>query len=520
MRAAVAFALAAALIAILTAAIFLLRAGAADSTAWPVTWELQNSDNGVLFQYVQDMVTGRSLDWSFSPQVYVFPEVPISLLAYALAGGTVQAYFLFVAALNNAVLFLGLYLVVRLLHPVESNASWLGRAGIATFPLLLLPLLGTSWLQSYHLAPTYYFGMYLLLIAGPSYFLVRSTRSRILLGAAIVLTAASNPLALVFCVPPLAIVLVVRGLRRGWRSTRRPATASAILLVAALAVRLVFFSGLQGTSPLAYIDADVFVGRVNDLGPHFELLMTDATTRAILVLGAVSAVACFAFAVFGVARYLRADVSEIPSDRSLVGLYFGMVPLVGLAGTVVLMITHYLYAWPVLIAPMVFVLLAVPRAWVARAVPIGAAVLVGAALTTGAMQNLPAAGSYFAFRGAETQCLDEKLPAGVDLGYSTFSDARRLSLSSTRPFRLIQLTADAQPSYWLTNRSYAKTEGGQFFYVNEHGDEEALDVPLLIDLFGEADSTFACDPGQTVLVYTDPAKLAAIAAYYRENLGT
>lgn len=507
-------------IAALTALIFLVRAGGTDSTAWPVTWELENSDNGVLFQYVQDIATGRSLDWSFSPQVYVFPEVPISVLAYALAGGGVQAYFLFVAAINNAVLFLGLYLLVRLLYPEESNGSWLGRAAIATLPLLLLPLLGTSWLQSYHLAPTYYFGMYLLLLAAPSFYLVRTVRSRILLGAAIVLTAASNPLALVFCVPPLALVLIVRGLKRGWRSTRRTAAYSGILLGAALVVRVVFFSRLQGTSPLAYIDYEVFLVRVRELGPHFEFMLEDATTRVILVIGALCAVGCLAFAVVGALRYLRADRSAIPSDRTLVGLYFGFVPLAGLAATVVLLITHYLYAWLVLIAPMVFVLLAVPRGWVPRLVPAGAAALVIAGLLSGGAPHISASGAYFAYRSPETQCLDEKLPVGVDLGYSTFSDARRLSLTSERPFRLMQLKSDGEPSYWLTNRSYLKTQGGSFFYVNENGGEPTLDAQALTRRFGDADSTFSCDIGQTVLVYTDPAKLTAIATYYRENLGT
>ncbi|WP_375383863.1 hypothetical protein [uncultured Microbacterium sp.] len=497
-----------------------MRASGDAATAWPLSWELQNSDNGVLFQYVHDMMTGRSLDWSFSPQVYVFPEVPISIIAYALAGGGVQAYFVFVAAINNAVLFLGVSLLVRLIYPAEGHSSWLSRAAIASFPLLLLPLLGTSWLQSYHLAPTYYFGMYLLVLAAPSFYLVRTTRSRVLLGAAIVLTAASNPLALVFCVPPLALVLVLRGVKNGFRSTWRPAAMSAALLIAALAVRVVFFSRLQGTSPLDYIDYEGFLLRLRDLGPHFALMAADETTRNVLILGALCAVACLVFAIVGSVRYLRADRAAIPSDRTLVGLYFGLVPLAGLAGTAILLITHYLYAWLVLIAPLVFALLAVPRAWVPRLVPVGAATLAVAALMTGAVPNLASSGAYFAARSSETQCLDAKLPAGVEVGYSTFSDARRLSLTSERPFRLIQITADAQPSYWLTNRTYAKTEGGQFFYVNEQGDEPAIDTALVTSLFGAADSGFSCGSGQSVLVYSEPDKLAAIKKYYNENPGT
>ena len=69
-------------------------------------WELRSSDNGPLFQFLQDVVAGRPLDWSFSPQVFVFPELPISAIAFAVTGGSIYGYYLVVAMLNNALLFL------------------------------------------------------------------------------------------------------------------------------------------------------------------------------------------------------------------------------------------------------------------------------------------------------------------------------------------------------------------------------------------------------------------------------
>ena len=72
----------------LTALVFLIRAGGdpADAATWPITWELRSSDNGPLFQFMQDVVAGRALDWSFSPQVFVFPELPLSAVAFAVSG--------------------------------------------------------------------------------------------------------------------------------------------------------------------------------------------------------------------------------------------------------------------------------------------------------------------------------------------------------------------------------------------------------------------------------------------------
>ncbi len=76
---------AALLIAAVTALFFLMRAGDSGATNWPETFELRSSDNGVLFQFSQDVFSGRALDWRFSPQVYVFPKIPDSLLEYLLA---------------------------------------------------------------------------------------------------------------------------------------------------------------------------------------------------------------------------------------------------------------------------------------------------------------------------------------------------------------------------------------------------------------------------------------------------
>lgn len=497
--------------AALTAAVFLVRAGDPGQANWPVTWELRSSDNGVLFQVMQDLFAGRQLDWSFSPQVYVFPELPISFVAYLLAGGGLYGYYLLVAVVNNCLLFLAVVMVLRLLFQGERMPSILARAGIASVPLLLFPLIGTSWLVSYPLAPTYYFGMYLMVFAAPALFLAKTRWRRLLLAVAIGLTAASNPLALVFSTPAFALVLLVLGLRRGFRSTLRPAGAVLAILFAALAVRLLLFAPLQGTSPLSYVDPQVFAGRFAALGPYFDSLAHDPSMRVILVLGAILAVVCLVGAVGAAVRYFRrADVAD---PRLLVAVYFGLVPLVGLAATLALMITHYLYFWLVLIAPFVFVLSALPKGWAQRGLPVAAAIFVTVGLVTGAVPNLANGDRFFGYRSPETRCLDSGLPDGA-VGYATFSDARRVSLTSARGIRLIQLTSDGEPSYWLTNRSYARSDPGTFFYINEHGDEPAIDTGFVIRAFGEPDSSFSCGDGQTVLVYDAQRKLAAIARHY------
>jgi hypothetical protein len=505
-------ALAALAIAGIAALIFLIRAGDPGLTNWPENFELRSSDNGVLFQFAQDVFKARALDWSFSPQVFVFPEIPISLVAYLLAGGTVQLYYLFVASINAALLFLGLFAVIRYLYPCESLVGRLLRAGVAMFPILLLPLLGTTWLFEYPLAPTYYFGMYLMILVAPILFFGCARWVRIALGIGIALTAASNPLALVFTVPALVCVLVVRGFAGGFRSTRRPAVWAGAAVVLAILIRVIFFGRLQGASPFSYVSSSIFSGRVSVDVSYLRSLLTNPITATVLVLGGFLLLTGLAVALTVGVRMIRGTLPNraVPAAT----IYFALVPITGLAGTAILLITDYLYLWPVVVLPLVLVLLPLPRKWVPWAAVIAAVGLLVAGGVTGAAQNLPRAGSYFSYRSAETRCLDAKLPAGMTVGYATFSDARRIELTSDRGVRLVQLKSSGVRAYWLTNRDYARDNVGRFFYINANGDEPPISVSYLEHRFGLPDSSFTCAPGEKVLIYTQPSKLAKIKARY------
>ena len=496
----------------ITALIFLIRAGDPGATNWPIHFDLRSSDNGVLFQFAQDVFRGRALDWSFSPQVFVFPEIPISLMAYLLAAGTVQLYFLFVAVINGMLLFLALLAVLRYLYPTDSLARRIARAGVAASPLLLLALLGSTWLFEYQFAPTYYFGMYLMILVAPILFFSCGRPVKIALGLGIALTAASNPLALVFTVPALVCVLIVRAAAGGARSVRRPALWASAFIILALLVRVLFLGRLQGASPFVYVSTSIFAGRAQVVVTYLRALLATPSTGIVVFLGAVLAVGGLVVAVVLASRLIRRRLPNraVPATA----IYFALVPITGLAGTIVLIITDYLYLWPVLILPFVLVLLPLPRTWVPPAAGIAALSLLIAGSVTGGAANLGHLSTYFTYRSAETRCLDAKLPAGMTVGYATFSDARRLELTSDRGIRLIQLKSSGVRAYWLTNRDYARDNVGRFFYINAHGDEPAINVGYLQRHFGTPDSSFTCGPGETVLIYTRPSQLAAITARY------
>lgn len=488
-------------VAALTVLVFLMRAGGdpADAASWPISWELRSSDNGTLFQFWADVAAGRPLDWSFSPQVFVFPELPLSGLAFVGAGGDLYLYYLFVAVLNQVAFYLLLSALARSLWRQAAPLEVVLRAGVAVAPLLLLPLVGTSWVFSFHLAPTYYVGMYLALLASPLLLLVATPAVRIVVAVGLALGIASNPLTLVFAAPGLLAAGVARLLASGWSSLWRPARLVAAVGAGAVVARLAF-TPLQGTGLLSYVDLAVFRSRLAQLGPYWSFQMIDPAARVILPLGAALAVGCLAAAV-AAWRRLTSRV-EGAGARAFVTVFLGLVPLGGLAATLVALITHYYYFWPVLVLPFVLALFAVPTRALAPTMLASVAAMLALAVGTGGVSNLPRAGGYFGYRSPETRCLDEAVAGQT--GFATFSDARRVGLPSATGIRLIPLTSELEPNLWLTNRSYARQEAGSFFYVNEWGDELALDGDLLRERFGPADRVVGCTAGQRLWIYDEP----------------
>ncbi|MEO5533739.1 MAG: hypothetical protein ABIR17_01240 [Pseudolysinimonas sp.] len=500
-------ALAAVVVGGATAVVFLIRAGGDPGAAstWPISWELRSSDNGTLFQFWGDVAAGRTLDWSFSPQVFVFPELPMSGIAFVVAGGSIYGYYLAVAILNQVVIFLLFVGLARTLWPTSGAIAVTLRAAIAIVPLLLIPLLGTSWVMSFHLAPTYYAGMYFALLGAPLLLLVTRPWMRAVIGVGLALTIASNPLTLVFAAPGLVAILVARLVRSGWRSTVRPAAWVLGLLAVAVIVRGIV-TPLQGTGLFTYMNPTVFGSRLSQLQPYWAYQLLDPAAGFVLPLGALLALGCLAAAATAWVRLVAGRPAGLDAPRMFATVYLGLVPVGGLVATFIAMITHYYYFWPALILPFALVTFALP--WSAlRAVGIaGTAGLLIIGVATGGLQNLASPDRYFGYRGAETRCLDDAVPGQV--GFATFSDARRVSLPSATGFRLIPVTPDVVPNLWLTNRAYSRSESGTFFYANEQGDERAIDGDVLRARFGVPDRTVSCGDGQTVWIYDHPVSVA------------
>lgn len=479
----------------LTLTVYLARAGAPYASNWPASYNFASSDNSILFQFARDLFTGRTLDWSFSPQVYVFPEIPISLVAYLVAGGNVAWYFVVVALINNALLFAAIWWLTSLLFR-GSLPQQLLRAFIVASPLLLFPLLNTHWMYLFHLAPTYYFGMYLFGLLLPAALLSPHRWARILVLAGWALAGAVSPLVTAMGLPGIAIVFFVSFLRPATRAaTWRPLIAVAIALAVVASLRVLVFERLAAATPLSYIGDNYAIARVMQLLDNFAGGFWRGFDPILFAISLVAVAFNLILLVAFIKRMFRLQLEGAELKRTQAGLYLTAFPTMGgIAMTAILAIDFY-YLWPFFVGSVVIGLLLLPevvrvttRAVTMVAVSLSAviALLSGVIISQGNYGE----NRYFGYRSALTKCLDEFVPGQI--GYATFSDARSSALTSNSGVELIGMTAKMEPSFWLANRAQSREYTGTFVLVNPKTTEKPITREAVTAKLGKPVAVYPC----------------------------
>ncbi|HLP22479.1 MAG TPA: hypothetical protein VK139_00345 [Microbacteriaceae bacterium] len=488
---------------LLTIGVYLARAGAAPSDNWPSSLNLLSSDNGILFEVSRDIVRGVTLDWSFSPQVYVFPEIPISLIAYLLSGGAIDWYFIAVAAIDMALIFLVFVGLAAALWRERIGRS-VARALIATMPLLLMPLVAEQKTYLFQLFPTYYYGMMLFGLALP--LAILSPRRWVRLGvlAAWALTGAANPLLFAMSLPGVALSAIAVLARPDRRSSGLvPALAWTLgsLLVAVL-VRLVFFNPIAGTDPASYISLERAEQRMREISGTFRDGFTLSFDPWLLGLSWVAIGACVLLAGWTGWRLARKP-SLAPEERNdlVARFYLATLPVLGVVAMAAILALHVYYLWFALVGSIAIAALLLPPRRFVRPVAIALVLLTAIGATWGISNGLYSNGRYFGFRSAVTACLDAVVPGQT--GYSTFSDARPLSLPSRTGVTLIAINDDLSPNFWLTNRSYSKERLGTFVLVNPDTVQAPIAPATIRAAWGMPERRFQCGPAE---VWTYPSE--------------
>ncbi|QNE44788.1 hypothetical protein F1C15_14070 [Frigoribacterium sp. NBH87] len=223
---------------------------------------LDDGDSVVLPLFVESLRRGEAFEWTMSPVLFVFPELPLYLVSDLVTTG-VAAALLTNAVVNVVVLYLLFRAVTRSLLPAAGQAAAAAAAvaGTALFvgcTLLEFRYVGnTAEIATLFYSNTYYSGTVMSCLAtlalGARLLRGDATRRSVVASASgLALVAAlsvlSNPLYLLWAVAPAGVALAVTWAvrRTGWRTV-------VVLAVASLGGSAV---GYVGRIPLApYIAA-------------------------------------------------------------------------------------------------------------------------------------------------------------------------------------------------------------------------------------------------------------------------
>lgn len=505
---------AALMVAVFTTIVYLSRAGSGPGHNWPALWNLSNSDNSVLFQLSQDIFKGRGLDWSFSPQVYIFPEIPISLVAYALSLGNPYWYFIMVAVLNNIHLFVVLSLLFGLLNP-KSDKIAVTKGGLAaTIPLIILPLIATNTVFAYHLAPTYYFGAYLLAFAFPLTIWAKNRAQKSVFAIFYIITAASNPLLIVFTLPAYLVVTVVKFMNNSLKNLAREFAYVAGLVMLSFVVRLAFFSGIVGTSPANYISIEHFAKRLGGLRDFILYSMRATVDPVLAILSAGSTLIVVLLFIATIKAYVTPKrTKEDYSEEYLPKMYLLVFPLTAVLSLYFVMVLNTLYLWIIIVGPFVVLFLLAPKRYSTKLVLVGYGLILLAVFTPKGVTNLSHTSNYFRYTTPVARCVDSNQPAH-SVGYATFSDARKASVTSSKDILLVPILPAANPTGWLTNKAYVKDYAGSFFVINKSGAETPIDRNIMRAEFGNPSHIVDCGGGITIYQYTGDVPLKRIDQFY------
>jgi hypothetical protein len=487
----------------LTLAVYLARAGAPYEQNWPANYNFASSDNSILFQFAHDFFTGMTLDWSFSPQVYVFPEIPISLVAYLVAGGNFAWYFVVVAVINLSLLFAALWWLTALLFGGSLDQQ-LMRAFIAASPLILFPLFSTHWMYLFHLAPTYYFGMYLFGLLLPVALLSPKRWARGLVLAGWMLAGAVSPLVTAMSLPGLAIMFFVTFLRdRRSHALRHQLMMVGIALAGVALLRVFVFEKMAAASPLSYIADSYTLKRFVQIFDNFNGGFQRGFDPSLFIIS----LAATTFTLVLLVVFIRRMFSRQPQGDELArlqaGMYLTAFPTMGGIAMSAIFAIDFYYLWPLFMGSVVISLLLLPRVVPAyeRTARVVAGCLAGfIAVGAGAvaLQGDYNDNRYFGYRSEITTCLDQYVPGQT--GYATFSDARALSLPSSTGIELIAVNPELGPTFWLTNRAQSREHQGTFVLVNPQTNEKPITVAGVTAKLGTPVATYQCG-GVLILSY-------------------
>lgn len=433
---------------------------------------LDDGDSVVLPLFVESLRRGEAFEWTMSPVLFVFPELPLYLLSDLVTAG-VAAALLTNAVLNVVVLYWLLRWIVGAVLPGSSRvaAAWSAVAGAAAFvgcSLLEFRYVGnTAEIATLFYSNTYYSGTVMSCLATTalvSRILRTGISRRSLVGHAVglalvaALSVLSNPLYLLWAVAPSGLALAVTWAfrRTGWLTVLVLAVSSLGGSAVGYAARIPLAPFIAATSDqyfrsdLVDVSASFYRGIGAELvsshkgqleaGVFIGLIVVSVVGLVVALVRRASGAVTFAYAAsVATAAVVPVVVVQVGSlaARYLLPVFF--VPLALGVVSLVVLLERAVRALPV--APA--------RRRVPLIVAAAAAVAVVAAGGTAPITRVVAEATGPGYPAAS--CLTDWAEGRDAVGVGQFWQVRPLQVYGGDDVRLLQAHGDLSVFPWLSN---------------------------------------------------------------------
>ncbi len=458
-------------------AVSLLAIGQVLQSNWNELF-LFNGDSLTLALYAKSLFSGELRDWTFSSQIFFFPEIFIYVICYALTPNLEWSFIL-----NGLVNY---WLYAFLLYRIASaiGASLLARCGFTILSVCLLLLycsleqgaeVNVTALVTLFLFNTYYFGAVLCTLfvtwtccafLNGNHFARRYGYGLIVAFTA--MTYFSNPMFLLQgAIPFVACILFMRWYLQLDKNTSRVLIISMISGVLLGQLMRMIFSDHVGKSIGKYVHLRSVIDGVQGFGANLaRVAETTSGTVEFLIIGVLLITAIgVATRYFGTPPRAR-DLSSAPANQALLFLvlFSAVSACITLFGTLVSGNSLMRYFLPVALLP-VFVLLTtfhqtlmvsgmVTRRYFGLCVIIGIAMVAfvcGRPNTTASFSWLFNASYSQSHEGI--RCFNGHMSDKPFNVVGTFWTTRTLDAYGSTRARALQVNERFEPTLWLNNRA-------------------------------------------------------------------
>jgi len=473
--------------------------------------QLFNADVLYLPALYQDLATNTPLNgWQLTPAPYFFPDMPVYFGLHFLTGEPRTALLLF-GIVQTIALTLGLWYVAYQLHLpritsallVFSTALFVVAASRAYVPFTF------SIFQ-----PTTHFGTMVVAVFVFGLVLKRLSSDSPVLAALLVglsaAAAASDSLYLVQLVAPAVISLFLLGFVRAASWRRLASIALALLSGSALGL----FLGMQvasNTALASYVtfDAGNIVRGVGEL--YAWLVLVDPNRTPAVVAVTLFLVLSTVLAGRACRQHRRGTVS---APRLLALVFVPVAAGINLAAVVFsgradferyiipVMVLGCCFGWAMLAAAGYQIASGQAQQAVRRVLLVALFSFLALAISNTSTPNLARLVHYYP---ALVRCLDSEMTArNLRYGIANYWQAKFISVLSHAQIRVVQVTPELEPFYWINNRAWYDHDVA-FIIIDETSTGwHRLDRAAIIGRFGEPAETVRCDTNE-VLIYTTPA---------------